>query len=61
MAKLPAKVCALGALHKNKVSNSCAIPKELNWLFGQVNFVPDNLRGRKSDNGDFAKVQSHVH
>ena len=31
---------ALGKVYQNEVSNSCAIQKELNRLFGQVNSVP---------------------
>ena len=42
---------ALGEVYKNEVSNSCAIQKELNRLFGQVNFVPGKLGNRNSYNG----------
>ena len=35
---------ALGALYKNEVSNSCAIQKEMNQLFGKVNFVQLSLK-----------------
>ena len=40
----------MGALYVNEVSNSCAIQKELNRLFGQVNLL-GNLGNRNSYNG----------
>ena len=48
-------------MYKNEVSNSCTIQKELNRLFGQVNFVLGKLGSRNRKAVHFIKVESHVH